>query len=91
MERNEALIGTRVRSLRDFSGVPKGTEGVIDEDYGSGVMVAWDLPNRPLPQGWKEFNRGEFQKVMGSAIERNKWPLRDGFSWNDLQLLEAVK
>jgi hypothetical protein len=30
--------------LVTFSAVEKGTEGVIDEDYGEGFMVAWDLP-----------------------------------------------
>lgn len=53
MTRNEAVVGTRVRSLCDFSGVPKGTEGVIDEDYGTGVMVAWDLPDQRLPAGYR--------------------------------------
>lgn len=48
MNRNEAKVGTRVKTLTDFSGVPAGTEGVIDEDYFTGVMVAWDLPDSPL-------------------------------------------
>ena len=38
----EAHIGMRVLSLVDFAGVPKGTAGVIDEDYGTGVTVRWD-------------------------------------------------
>ncbi len=90
MEKNKARIGTKVRSLRDFSGVPKGTIGIIDEDYGRGVMVAWDKPERPLPQGWREFSRDAFHKA--SMIERQKWPLRDGFNKEtDLQFLEEVK
>lgn len=44
---DEATVGTRVRSTLEFAGVPKGTEAVIDEDYGTGVMIAWDLPNQP--------------------------------------------
>lgn len=48
----QAVVGTRVVSLHDFCGVPAGTQGVIDEDYGTGVMVAWDLPGRPLPVGY---------------------------------------
>ena len=43
------MVGTRVRSLREFSGVPKGMMGTIDEYYETGrnhigVMVAWDKP-----------------------------------------------
>lgn len=50
MTRDEATVGTRVRALVAVSDVPKGTAGVIDEDFGRGVMVAWDLPGRPLPR-----------------------------------------
>ena len=39
-----------------FSGIPVGTQGVIDEDYGSGVMVAWDLANHPLPPGYVQYD-----------------------------------
>ena len=84
MEKEEAKIGTKVKSLRDFSGVSKGTTGVIDEDYGNGVMVAWDLPNRPLPPSWSFENKG--------TIPRHEWPLRDGFNKEDeLQFLESFK
>lgn len=58
---SEAAVGRRVRSLVAFSGVPLGTEGVIDEDYGSGVTVTWDLPNRPLSAGWPPL-RDRFDK-----------------------------
>ena len=71
MEAEQARIGTRIRSLMDFSGVPRGTEGVIDQDYGSGVMVAWDLPDRPLPPGYR-IHSGRPSAVTGI--------LRDGFS-----------
>jgi len=40
MTTEQAKVVVRVRSIVPFSGVPAGTEGVIDEDYGSGVMVA---------------------------------------------------
>lgn len=30
MKRSEVKIGLKVRTLREFSGVPKGTEGVIE-------------------------------------------------------------
>jgi hypothetical protein len=37
MTKDEAIVGTRVRSLHNFWRVPRGTEGVIDEDYDTGV------------------------------------------------------
>lgn len=83
MDEKYAKIGTRVRSLVDFAHVPKGTEGVIDEDYGSGVTVAWDLPGQPLPPGYREWN-GKAACVPGQ-------PLRDGFGKDFcLQFLEVL-
>jgi len=67
---SDAIIGTRVRALISFSGVPSGTEGVIDEDYGTGVMVAWDLPNQRLPAGYRLYDGRP-------AIQHGL--LRDGF------------
>ncbi len=52
MKISEATVGTKVKSNMAFAGVPKYTEGIIDEDYGSGVMVAWDLIDRPLPSNF---------------------------------------
>jgi hypothetical protein len=46
MTPEQATVGTRVRALVKFFRVPAGSEGVIDEDYGTGVMVAWDLPHK---------------------------------------------
>jgi len=78
----EAIVGIRVKSLRDFSGVPKGTEGVIDEDYGDGVMVAWDLPNRPLPKMYRQYD-GKPTIISGL--------LRDGFDKkSELHFLEKI-
>ena len=42
MKVNDAVVGTRVRSLFEFAGVPLGTKWVIDEGYDTGVIVAWD-------------------------------------------------
>ena len=82
MNISEAIVGMRVRSLVDFSGVPKGTEGIIDEDYGSGVMVAWDLPGRPLPKGYRE---------VVEDVLRDRAILRDGFDKKtELHFLETV-
>lgn len=35
-------VGSRVRVLRDFYELPKGTIGTITEDYETGFMVEWD-------------------------------------------------
>jgi hypothetical protein len=78
----DAIIGRRVRSLIQFSGVPKGTEGVIDEDYRTGVTVAWDLPTQPLPSGYRVYDG---RSAIQSGI------LRDGFDkTRDLEFLELV-
>ncbi len=83
MHRFDIRIGQRVRSLVDFAGVPRGTEGVIDEDYGTGITVAWDLPDQPLPPGYRDYDgRPAIQTGM----------LRDGFDKvRELQFLEAVE
>ncbi len=83
MEITEAQVGTRIRSLVEFSGVPKGTEGVIDEDYDVGVMVAWDLPGcSALPPGYYKYD-GKPAIVTGI--------LRDGFDKaSELQSLEVA-
>lgn len=70
-----------MRSLQDFSGIPRGTEGVIDEDYGSGVMIAWDLLGQPLPVDYRQYDG---RPAFASGI------LRDGFSWEELVYLETV-
>lgn len=64
------IVGTRVKSAVEFYMVPVGTEGVIDEDYGSGVTVAWDMPDNPLPKGYRAHD--------GKPAMATRW-LRDGF------------
>lgn len=82
MSPEEARIGTRVKSNVDFSGVPAGTQGVIDEDYGTGVTVAWDLPDQPLPAGYRVWDG---RSTIQSRI------LRDGFDKErDLQFLDVA-
>lgn len=82
MKKISAVVGTRVKTKRDFSRVPKGTEGVIDEDYGPGITVAWDLPDRPLPPGYREYDG---KPVVQSGL------LRDGFDKEtELEFLEIV-
>lgn len=85
MRPEDIELGARVRALYSFSGVPKGTEGVVDEIYVGGFMVAWDLPDRPLPAGYT-CHDGRSGAVTGI--------LRDGFSTrsgeSELGLLEKV-
>jgi len=82
-------VGTRVRSRRGFAGVPRGTEGVVDADYDSDVMVAWDLPDRPLPPDYGiRCMVSTFKPPM--AAEPGA-PLRDGFDKRtELDMLEEV-
>jgi len=70
MRPQDAKIGTRVRSLVAFSGVPLGTEDVIDEDYRTGVTIAWDVPEHRLPTGYRIYDG---RPAIQSGI------LRDGF------------
>lgn len=80
MTAEEATVGTRVKSLVTFADVPAATEGIIDEDYGRGIMVAWDLPNNPLPPNWAYNGK----PTLGR-------PLRDGFDKKtELHFLEVV-
>ena len=85
MTREEAQIGLRVRSLVEFSGVPKGSQGVIDEFYDGGLMVAWDLRpplGKPLPPGYRQHDG---QPTIRTGI------LRDGFDIErELQFLEVA-
>lgn len=82
MKKDDIRIGRRVKVNVEFSGVPKGTMGVIDEDYGTGFMVAWDLPDQPLPKGYNSFD-GKPAFVSGI--------LRDGFSKeNELHFLDVI-
>jgi len=68
--------------LAAFSGVPNGTEGVIDEDYITGVTVAWDLPDQPLPVGYRLYDGR-------SAIQSRL--VRDGFDKaSELHFLQIV-
>ena len=79
----EAVVGKRVETLVDFSGVSKGTQGVIDEDYGTGVTVAWDLPDSPLPSGYSIYDG---RPAIASGI------LRDGFDKEtELHFLKLVE
>lgn len=80
--KEQAKVGTWVWTNQAFSGVPRGTQGVIDEDYGTGVMVAWNLPSRPLPKGYSAYDG---RPAIKSGL------LRDGFDKEtELQFLELL-
>lgn len=66
MKIEQAKVGTRVRSNVEFSGVPAFTEGVIVENYGTGIMVEWDLPDKqakPLRDGFDKKKELQFLDV----------------------------
>lgn len=77
-------IGQKVQTMIEYSGVPKFTEGYIVEDYGTGMTVAWDLPDRPYPKDLS------FKEVAEMYAVNPKCPLRDGFD-KETELSELVK
>ena len=82
MDISEAVVGTRIRALREFVSVPLGTNGIIDEDYGTGIMIAWDLPDSPLPPGYFRYD-GKPAIATGIVL--------DGFDKaSELRFLEVV-
>lgn len=70
----EDLVGRKIRSLMDFSGVPKGTEGIIEKAYDigqrhSGVMVKWtnNPSGNPLSDGFgrdAKFDETQWLEVL---------------------------
>ena len=78
-------VGQWVQTLQEFSGVPKFTEGLIVEDYGSGVTVAWDRPGSKIPT---DLTCAEISKLPN----RPGNPLRDGFDKKkELPLLAIIR
>ncbi len=87
MRIEDIQIGMHVRTRVEFNGVPVGTQGVVDERYSfatgsAGFMVAWDLPDQPLPPNYREHDG------MPAIVTRI---LRDGFDQSELHYLEAVE
>lgn len=82
ISQDQATLGTRIKSNVSFTGVPKGTEGVIDYEYGTGVMVAWDLEEQPLPLGYCVYD--------GKSATIQSGILRDGFGWDELKFLDLI-
>jgi hypothetical protein len=66
-------VGQWVSASQDYSGVPKFTRGIIVEDYGTGLTVAWDRPDTPIP---RYLTCTEISELPASHYNA---PLRDGF------------
>lgn len=85
MNESEIKIGQKVKNLQGFFQLPIGTIGYIVKDYGTGILVGWDLPQRPYPYIYTPNEVGE----MFTADPR--CPLRDGFDKEtELQFLEVA-
>lgn len=61
-------VGKKIRSLREFSGVPAGTTGTVLRSYeyndgNVGLDIQWDLPGRykPLVDG---FSRDDYERFL---------------------------
>lgn len=88
---DEFSVGQRVVTNREFSGVPEGTQGVVDEDYGPGIMVAWDLPEKPLPDGYDRKPEDELRPMTTDPDGFSVPILRDGFDKEtELRFLDPV-
>ncbi len=66
MNREQAFVGQLVKTNRAFSGVPFNTTGQIDEDYGTGVTVQWDLPHwgQPLRDGFDKKTELQYLDIL---------------------------
>jgi len=66
MKLEQAIVGTRVKSNVEFACVPTGTTGRITEDYGTGVMVEWDIPSnfKPITDGFDKETELQFLDVV---------------------------
>jgi hypothetical protein len=78
----EMVPGTRVRAERPFAGIPVHSEGVIDEANEESCVVAWDLPDAPLPKGYRKYDG---KPAIASGI------VRDGFGTYGLRWLTVVR
>lgn len=85
MNQSQIKIGRPVEAIHQFPGVPKGTKGIIIQDYGTGIMIGWDKPERPYP-------KGKPPEVVAAMLAVNpQCPLRDGFDKKgELKYLKAL-
>lgn len=74
-------VGTWVRSLRDFAGVPEGTTGRVCEDDGQVIGVAWRLggyePTAETDALWLIDPRGpklrDYFRYSGGEFDETHW------------------
>lgn len=70
MTKEQARIGTKVKTNVEWAGVPQWTTGTIVEEYNlgdeGGVMVEWDIPNhwKPLRDGFSKKDELHFLEVI---------------------------
>ena len=62
-------------------------EGLIDEDYGTGFMVAWDLPGHPLPPGYSKYDG---KPAIQTGILRDGFDKRTELEFLEIALLEVA-
>lgn len=85
MTKEDVRPGQRVKTLIELANVPRGSEGVIIEVYTGGFMVGW------LIEGWKPELPIEEYSINNMAAVDPRCPLRDGFAYNEMDILEAIK
>ena len=75
-------LGTKVKTKVAWPSIPVGTEGIVDGHYDNGgIMIAWNLPDQPLPNNYIKF---DLENQIRGII-------RDGFSESETKYLEVVK
>ena len=91
MTKEEATVGTLVQSNVVFCGVPEGSKGSIDEDYGTGVTVCWHPP--VSTNGVTKAQCHEPYNANGDFFAKAaaKGFCRDGFGFDELHYLDRVK
>ena len=71
-------IGDRVVLKKDIVSFSKGTKGLVVDDYSSGIMVAWETEERPMP------DKSCTEIATMFAIDP-RCPFRDGFSNDEIE------
>jgi hypothetical protein len=69
---SETEVGAGVLSTPACPYVPPGTRGVVDQVTDRALVVAWDLPENPLPYGYRAFDA---QVVQDRRIRRDAFGL----------------
>jgi hypothetical protein len=97
-----SLVGRKVQTLCQWSGIEVGTIGFVDElygplpwDKGQGIMVAWKPESRWGREYWQayvhEFERRGTRDQRGGNWAASKGITRDGFRGPDeLRFLEIL-